>query len=50
RRGPYEFWRGVNWIAMAALLLGIAPNLPGFLGALGITTASPFATGIYNWA
>src|SRR5205814_761290 len=35
RGGAYEYTRGVNWLAMAALAAGIAPNLPGFLGAIG---------------
>ncbi|MDH3292513.1 MAG: NCS1 family nucleobase:cation symporter-1 [Gemmatimonadota bacterium] len=50
RGGPYEYSRGVNWIAMAALLLGVAPNLPGFLAALGVVDGSPLTVGIYNWA
>ncbi len=50
RRGPYEYHRGINWIAMAALVLGIVPNLPGFLAALGTIEGSRLATGIYNWA
>jgi nucleobase:cation symporter-1, NCS1 family len=50
RGGPYEYTRGINWIAMAALGLGILPNLPGFLGAVGLIQAGPLATGIYNWA
>jgi NCS1 family nucleobase:cation symporter-1 len=50
RGGPYEYSSGVNWIAMAALALGIAPNLPGFLAALGVIEGSPLFTGIYNWA
>ena len=35
---------------MGALGLGIAPNLPGFLGAIGAIKASPLATSIYDWA
>lgn len=50
RGGAYEYSRGVNWIAMLALALGIAPNLPGFLGAIGAITPSPLAAGIYDWA
>jgi nucleobase:cation symporter-1, NCS1 family len=50
RGGAYEYTRGVNWIAMSALAAGIAPNLPGFLGAIGATKASPLATTIYDWA
>jgi nucleobase:cation symporter-1, NCS1 family len=50
RGGEYEYSRGWNWIAMIALAAGIAPNLPGFLGAIGATSASPVATKIYEWA
>jgi NCS1 family nucleobase:cation symporter-1 len=35
---------------MVALVLGIAPNLPGFLGALGVVEVSSLAQGVYEWA
>ncbi len=50
RDGPYGYKRGFNWIAITALVLGIAPNLPGFLAALGAIEGSALTTGIYNWA
>lgn len=50
RGGPYEYRSGVNWVAMVALVLGIAPNVPGFLGALGVIQASALATAVYDWA
>ncbi len=50
RGGPYEYRGGVNWVAIVALILGIAPNLPGFLNALGVVEASPLAKGVYDWA
>jgi NCS1 family nucleobase:cation symporter-1 len=50
RGGVYEYSRGVNWKAMIALALGIAPNFPGFLGAIGVMHASPTATAVYDWA
>ena len=50
RGGAYEYSRGINWIAMLALALGIAPNLPGFLNAIGAIKASPFFVAIYDWA
>jgi len=50
RGGRYEFSGGVNWIAMAALALGIAPSVPGFLAALRGATAAPFWGTVYNWA
>jgi NCS1 family nucleobase:cation symporter-1 len=50
RGGVYEYTRGVNWIAMLALAAGIAPNLPGFLGTIGVIKASPTSAAIYDWA
>lgn len=35
---------GINWAGMGALIIGILPNLPGFLGSVGL--ADP-ATGIF---
>ncbi len=35
---------------MLALALGIAPNLPGFLNAIGAMKASPVSIAIYDWA
>ena len=34
-------YAGVNWRAMAALALGIAPNVPGFLGAVKVLKGEP---------
>ena len=50
RGGAYEYRAGYNWVAIAALVAGVAPNVSGFLGALGVWTASPMAAAIYNWA
>jgi nucleobase:cation symporter-1, NCS1 family len=50
RGGAYEYSRGWNWVAIFALAAGIAPNLPGFLGAIGVMTASPVSVRIYEWA
>ena len=50
RTGEYSYTRGVNWVAMVALALGVAPNLPGFLGGLGVIQAAPWATTVYDWA
>jgi len=49
RGGEYEYTRGVNWIAIVALVCGIAINVPGFLGALGSTQPGDFFTTIYQW-
>ncbi|MGH7679057.1 MAG: cytosine permease, partial [Gemmatimonadaceae bacterium] len=50
RGGTYEYHNGVNWVAMIALVLGVAPNLPGFLNAIGAMKASPVFVAIYDWA
>ena len=53
RNGEYEYSRGVNWIAMLALVAGIAPNLPGFLAATGLSAwsaPSSVWSVIYDWA
>lgn len=49
RGGRYEYRGGFNWIAMVALGIGIAPNVPGFLEALGVMDAPAVFTAIYQW-
>jgi NCS1 family nucleobase:cation symporter-1 len=50
RGGAYEYSRGVNWVAIGAFALGVAPSLPGFSAALSGTTAPGIFAGLYNWA
>jgi NCS1 family nucleobase:cation symporter-1 len=50
RGGAYEYRGGVNWIAVTALVVGVAPSLPGFVAALTGGHGSPFFTAVYNWA
>jgi nucleobase:cation symporter-1, NCS1 family len=50
RGRSYEYWRGFNPIALAALAVGIGLNVPGFLGALGVARAPRFFAAIYEWA
>jgi NCS1 family nucleobase:cation symporter-1 len=50
RGGAYEYSRGVNWVAIGAFALGVAPSLPGFIAALSGTTAPGIFAGLYNWA
>lgn len=50
RGGAYEYRAGVNWIAVAAFVLGVLPNLPGFIAAVSGTSAAPFFATLYNWA
>lgn len=30
----YHYWHGVNWRAIVAFLVGVAPNLPGFIKSI----------------
>jgi len=48
RDGQYRFQNGFNWRAIAALALGIAPNVPGFLMALHVIDDVPLWSGIYD--
>ena len=50
RGGAYEYRRGVNWVAITALALGVLPNLPGFIGALPGNSTTPLFAALYNWA
>jgi NCS1 family nucleobase:cation symporter-1 len=50
RQGIYEYRRGVNWIAIGALALGVAPSLPGFLAALTGRPLTGVFGGLYSWA
>jgi NCS1 family nucleobase:cation symporter-1 len=50
RGGVYEYCRGVNWIAIAAFVAGVLPNLPGFIAAVSGSAASPLFATLYDWA
>ena len=50
RGGAYEYRRGFNWVAIAAFVLGVLPNLPGFVAALSGIRATPLFATLYNWA
>ncbi len=50
RDGAYGYSGGVNWIAIGALVLGVMPNIPGFLGALGVVEVGATWRAIYDWA
>lgn len=41
RGGAYEYVRGWNPWAIAALAVGVAPNVPGFLAAVGVIQGAP---------
>ncbi|MDP6762914.1 MAG: NCS1 family nucleobase:cation symporter-1 [Planctomycetota bacterium] len=50
-RGAYSFRGGVNPVAMLALVIGVAPNVPGFLAEAGFVDSVPalFAS-VYTYA
>jgi NCS1 family nucleobase:cation symporter-1 len=51
--GEYAYHRGWNWIALLALVLGIAPSVPGFLGTIGAVNPArvgPFLMAAYSYA
>ena len=52
RRGDrYEYWKGFNPRALVALVVGVAPNVPGFLAAVGwIEGVGPLWSGLYTYA
>jgi len=53
KQGEYSFSNGFNGKALAALLLGILPNVPGFLttiGAIGRENVWPWVSHIYHYA
>ena len=51
RDRSYEYRRGWNPAAVIALVVGIAPNLPGFLTAVNVIHgAPPLLVGIYDYA
>jgi NCS1 family nucleobase:cation symporter-1 len=53
RGGIYEYSRGFNLRALLALVMGIAPSLPGFLQAVGLVARHTFIdelVSLYNYA
>lgn len=49
--GIYAGSNGTNWAGILALIIGILPNVPGFMAAVGLSDgASPFFAGIYTYA
>ena len=48
--GPYWYVRGFNPMAMVALVLGIAPCVPGFLGTIGALEVDAFWISLYHYA
>ena len=50
RNGLYEYKSGFNYVAVGALLIGILPNVPGFLDQLDIIEAGSFLNALYQRA
>ena len=51
RKGEYWYTKGFNLVAVVALILGVAPNVPGFLKAAGFVDSVPgFFSSVYTYA
>jgi len=50
RQGPYWYGSGFHTPALVALIVGIAPNVPGFLGTVGVIKVAPMWTELYHYA
>jgi NCS1 family nucleobase:cation symporter-1 len=50
KSGPYWYVNGFNPIAIVALILGIAPCVPGFLHSINKFEFSPFWISLYSYA
>jgi len=48
--GEHHYPRGVNRWAMVALVIGILPNVPGFLATVGALKIEGFWTSLYSYA
>lgn len=50
RGGPYWYTGGFNGLGLIALLAGIAPCAPGFLGTVGLADVDPVWLRLYDYA
>ena len=51
REGRYTYHKGWNPVALIALAVGVAPNVPGFLAAAGAISGVPsFFLHVYTYA
>ncbi len=51
--GEYQFSAGYSWVALAALIAGVLPSLPGFLVQVhwvGSTSIPPLLASLYSYA
>ena len=46
----YWYGNGFNWRGIAALVLGVIPNIPGFFGNIGVLDVGSFWATIYTYA
>ena len=52
-RGAYNYTGGFNWRAIFSLVLGILPNVPGFLAVIGLVPSGAIPSwlvGLYSYA
>lgn len=49
-KGEYLYWKGFNLVAVVALVLGVLPNVPGFLGTIKMCEVGGFWTNLYHYA
>jgi NCS1 family nucleobase:cation symporter-1 len=50
REGPYWYKGGINWRALLALVVGIAPCVPGFLNAVELVQVRAWWNELYKYA
>ncbi|MEW6556003.1 MAG: NCS1 family nucleobase:cation symporter-1 [Elusimicrobiota bacterium] len=50
RNGEYSYKKGFNWKAIVSLVVGILPNIPGFLNQVGVGGISQFFQYVYTYA
>jgi NCS1 family nucleobase:cation symporter-1 len=50
REGPYWYSGGVNFKAVIALIVGVVPCIPGFLGTIGALKVAPIWISMYHYA
>ena len=43
-------YAGFNPVAIVALVIGVLPNIPGFLANVGLYSGSGFIVNLYNYA